>query len=156
MCVEEALQYQYGSHLVDDLAMPGKGPSGGVEVAMGFGGGQPLVPEVDGQREGGAQGVGKDLSFRGLGAHIPGHIQRVAEDDGRTPVFAEQAAEGFQVGFRISADQGQNRLRGQPQLIGDGNPDATISEIEAKKARWHRRIVARRIRAGRRKKGILQ
>mgnify|MGYP001551720941 CR=1 FL=1 len=131
MCVEETLQYQYGSHLIDDLAVSGKGAASGVEVAMGFGGGQPLVPEVHGQGESSAQSVREDLSLRRLGADVAGHVERMAEDDGGAVVSAKQAAEGFQVGFRIFPHQGQDRLRGQAELIGDGNTDAAISEIES-------------------------
>ena len=37
--VEEALQNQYGSDLIDDLAMTGGGAAGGVQMAVRFGGG---------------------------------------------------------------------------------------------------------------------
>lgn len=156
MRVEETLQYQYGSHLIDHLAVPGKGAPGGVEVAMGFGRSQALVPQVDGQREGGAEGVRERLGSLCLGADVTGHIQRVTEDDGRALVFAEEAGEGLQVGFDIFAHQSQNRLGGESQLVGDGDTDAASSEIEAEKARRHSRMVARRSRQAGGKIGILQ
>lgn len=141
--VEETLQYQHGGDLVDDLAVAGKRAAGGVEMAMGFGRGQALVPEVDGEREGGAQSVGEGMGFGGLGANIAGHVQRIAQNDGGAPVFAEEATEGLQVGFDVPADESQDRLRGEPEFIGDGDPDAAVSEIKAKEARRHRRMVAR-------------
>ena len=149
MGVQKALQYQYGSDLVHDLAMSGKGAAGGVKVPVGFRRCQALVPEVHGQGKSGAEPFREGVGFGGLGTQVAGHVQGIAEDDPGAAVFAEQAAKGFQVGFRVSAKQGQNRLRGEAQFIGDGDTDAAVSEIESEEARRHRRIVARRIRANR-------
>jgi hypothetical protein len=131
MGVEEALQYQYGSHLVDHLTVTGKGAAGGMEVAMGFGRGEALVPQVHGERKGVSEGICEGLGFGGLGADVAGHVKRVAEDDRCAPILAEETAEGFEVGFDVFAHQSQNRLGGEPQLVGDGDPDAARSEIEA-------------------------
>ena len=68
--VEKALQNQHGSNLIDDLAMAGEGAAGGVKMAVGFGGGQAFVPEVDWQGEGDAEGFGEGVSFSGLGADV--------------------------------------------------------------------------------------
>ena len=97
MGVHKALQNQHGSDLVDNLAVAGKGTSGGVEVAMGFGGGEALVPQVDGEGEGGAEGFSEGVGFCSLGADVARHIERVAEDDGGAAEFAEKAAEGLEV-----------------------------------------------------------
>ena len=48
MGIEKALQNQHGGDLVDDLAVTGEGTSRGVKMAVGFGRGKALVPEVDG------------------------------------------------------------------------------------------------------------
>ena len=106
MRIEEALQNQHGSHLIDDLAMAGGGAARGVEVAMGFGRGEALVPEVDGEGEGGVEGFGEGVGFRGLGADVAGHVERIAEDDGGAAEFAEQAAEGFEVLLRSFCGSG--------------------------------------------------
>lgn len=156
MGIEEALQYQHGSDLVDHFAVPGKGPPGGVQVAVGLRRGEPLVPQVNGERESVAQDFCEGLGLRGLGADVAGHVERIAKNDGRARVFAEQAAERLQVRFDVPANERENRLGGEPQLIGDGNADAAISEIEAKKARRHSRMVARRTGEARGKIGILQ
>jgi len=141
--IEETLQYQHGSHLVDDLAMAGKGPAGSVKVAVGFGRGQALVPEMDGQGKGVTQGVCEGLGPGGLGADVARQIKRMAEDNAGAGVFAEEAAQRFQVGLWVFADQGQDRLGGQAELVGDGDTDAATSEIEAQQARRHRGMVAR-------------
>ena len=137
MGVEEALQNQHGSHLIDDLAMAGGGAAGGVEMAMGLGGGEALVPEVDGEGEGSAERFGEGVGFGGLGADVAGHVERIAEDDGGAAEFAEQAAEGFEVLLRVFADQGEDGLRGEAELVGDRDADAAVAEIEAQEAGLH-------------------
>jgi hypothetical protein len=106
-------------------------------VAVSFGGGQALVPQMDGEGEGGAEGFGKCLGFGGLRAEVAGHVQRIADDDGHAVEFAEEAAEGFEVLFQIPADEGEDRLRGEAELIGDGYTDAAVAKIEAKVAGFH-------------------
>jgi len=59
-----------GSDLIDDLAMTRAGAAGGIEVAMGFGGGQALVPQVDGEGEGCVEGFSEGVGFRCLGADV--------------------------------------------------------------------------------------
>jgi hypothetical protein len=141
--VKEALQNQHGSDLVDDFAMAGEGSSGGVQVAVGFGGGEALVPEVNGEGKSLAEGFGKGLGSGGLGAEIAGHIEGIAEDDGCAVEFAQEAAEGFQVLFRIFPDEGEDWLRGEAELIGDGDADAATAEVKAEEARDHRMILLR-------------
>lgn len=48
---------------------------------MGFGRGEALVPEVDGEAEGSVEGFSEGVGFRGLGADVAGHVERIAEDD---------------------------------------------------------------------------
>lgn len=139
MGVDKALQNQHGSDLVDDLAVARQGASGGVQVAMSLGGAEAFVPEVDWEREGLAKGLGEGVRFGGLGADVAGHIEGVAEDDGGAAVFAQQAAEGFEVLFRVFADQGEDGLGGEAELVGDGDADTPAAEIEAQKAGFHSR-----------------
>jgi hypothetical protein len=137
--VDKALQNQHGSHLVDDLPVAGQGASGGVQVAVGLGGSEALVPEVDGKGEGSAERLGESVGSGGLGADIAGHIEGIAKDDGGTAVFAQEAAEGFEVQLRIFADQGENGLSGEAELVGDGDADTAGAEIEAQEAGFHSR-----------------
>jgi hypothetical protein len=137
--VDKALQNQHGSDLVDNFSMAGKGASGGVQVAMSLGRGEALVPEMDGEGEGLAKRFGEGVGSGGLGADVTGHIQGIAEDDGGAAVFAEEAAEGFEVLPLVFADQGENGLGGKAELVGDGDADAAASEIEAQKAGFHSR-----------------
>lgn len=62
---------------------------------MGFGGGQALVPQVDGEGEGCVEGFSEGVGFRCLGADVAGHVEGIAEDDGGAAEFAEETSEGF-------------------------------------------------------------
>src|SRR5581483_9362742 len=135
--VEIALQDQNSGDLVDHGPVLGAGAAGGVEMAVGFGGGEALVPKVYGQSEGLAQGFGKGMGFGGLGADVAGHVQGIAENNGRTAEFAQEAAEGFQVLLDVFAHQGKDRLGGQAELVGDSDADAAVTEIEAEEAGGH-------------------
>ena len=84
-----------------------------------------------GRREGLAERVGEGSGFGGLGAYVAGEVERIAEDDGGAAEFAEQAAERFQVLLCVFAHQSEHGLRGQAQLVGDGDADAAGAEIEA-------------------------
>lgn len=104
---------------------------------MGLGGGEALIPQVNGKLEGVAEGFGKGLGADGLGADVAGKIEGMAEDDLGAAEFAEEAPQGFKVLLVIPANEGQDGLRGEAKLVGDGNADAAGAEIEAQEARFH-------------------
>jgi hypothetical protein len=137
--VDKALQNQHGSDLVDDFPVAGQGAPGGVQVAVGLGGSEALVPEVDREGEGLAERLGESVGSGGLGADVAGHIERIAEDDSGAAVFAQEAPQGFEVLLRVFADQGEDGLSGEAELIGDGDADAAGAEIEAQEAGFHSR-----------------
>jgi hypothetical protein len=137
MGVEETLQNQHGSHLIDDLTMAGRGAAGGLKVAVRFGRGEALVPQMHGQGEGFTKGFGEGVGFRCLGADVAGHVEGIAEDDAGTAKFSEKTGEGFEVLLRIFADQGEDGLSGETQLVGDRDPNAAVPKIEAKQAGFH-------------------
>lgn len=139
--VEETLQNQHGGDLIDDFPVGREGASGGVEMAMGFGGGEALVPEVDGEGKGGAEGFGEGLGLGGEGADIAGEVERMAEDNSGAVVPAEEAAEGAEVLLWVFAAEGEDGLGGQAELVGDGDTDAAGPKIEAEEAEGHRMIV---------------
>ena len=137
--VEETLQNQHGSDLVDDFPVFGKGASGDVEMTVGFGRGEALVPQVDGEGEGFAERLGEGVGSGGLGADVTGHIDGIAEDDGGAAEFAEEAAERFEVLLRVFANQREDGLSGEAERVGDGDADAAAAEIEAQEAGLHSR-----------------
>lgn len=139
MGVEETLQNQHGSDLVDDFPMAGKGAPGGMEMAVGFGRAEAFVPEVYGEGKRLAEGCGKGVRFGGLRAHIARHIEGIAQHDRRAAEFSKQAAEGFEVLPGVFSEQSQDRLSGQAELIGNRDADTAVSEIEAQQAGLHSR-----------------
>jgi len=124
------LQDENGSDLVDDSAMFGAGASRGMQVAMGFGGGQALVPEVDGQAGFVAEELGESLSLRGLGTLISGHVEGVADDDPGAAIFADKAGERFEVLLAVGARESEDGLRGETERVGDGDTNAAVSDVE--------------------------
>lgn len=117
--------------------MGGAGAAGGVEVAVGLGGGKSLIPKMNGEGKGIAEGGGELLGAAGLGAEVAGEVEGIAEDDGGAVEFAEEAAEGFEILAGIFADEGEHGLGGKAELIRDGDADAASAEIEAEEARRH-------------------
>jgi len=107
----------------------------GVEMAVGFGGGEALVPKVDGEVEFGAEGVGEGLGAGGLGALVAGHVEGVADDGfGDGGVLAKDARDGFEVVAEFGAVQGEEGLGGVAELVGEGEADAAIAYVEAENA----------------------
>ncbi len=133
--VEEGLQDEDGGELVDDgAAVAAGGVAGGVEMAVGLGGGEALVPEVDGEAEVGAELLGEGLRLGGLWALVAGHVQGIADDGFGGGVLAQDAGDGFHVGAGVGAVQGEERLRGVAERVGDGDADAAVANIEGEDA----------------------
>jgi hypothetical protein len=103
---------------------------------VGFGGGEALVPEVDGDAEFGAEVFGEGLGFGGLGALVAGHVEGVADDGFRCGVLAEDAGDGFEIGAAVGAVQGEEGLRGKAEGVGDGDADAAVADVEADDAAY--------------------
>ncbi len=91
---EEGLQDEDGGDLIDDsLARAAVGGVAGVvKLAMGLGGGEALIPEMDGDAGFSGEGGGKLLRLGGLGALIARHVERIAHNDVGAGVLAEEAA----------------------------------------------------------------
>jgi hypothetical protein len=141
--IEEALQNQYGSDLIHDLTVAGEGQAGSMEMAVCFRGGEALVPEVDREGKCGAKTFREGLGFDGLWAEVAGHVDRIADDDAGAVELVQKAPERFEVVPGVFADEGKDGLSGETELVGDGDADAAISEIEAQKARFHSIMLAR-------------
>jgi hypothetical protein len=86
--VKEGLKDENGGYLVDYSAVAGAGQAGGVQVAVGFSGGEAFVPEIEGQLGFFVDESGKGLGFDGLGAEVARHIEGVADNEGATVVPA--------------------------------------------------------------------
>ena len=76
------------------------------------------------------QRQGEGLGLGGLGAGRAVGVQRMAHDQRGHAMLADEAGDGFEVGPQLGAMQGEERLRDQAQRVGDGQPDAPVSDIE--------------------------
>jgi len=91
---------------------------------------------VDGQAGERAKFGGEGLGFGGLGAwfsrkvdgvanHDPGDTKPLSQSCKRSEVFSGDARRC------ASPFQGQHRLGGKAQLVGDSNPDAAVADVKA-------------------------
>ena len=125
------MQDQDRGHLVDDLAAPAaRGVASRVQMAVGFGGRQALVPQMHGEAELGAQVLGELLRLGRLRALVAGHVQRIADHRLGYGVLAQDAGDGLHVGAVVRPVQRKERLRGVAQRVGDGDADAPVAHIE--------------------------
>ncbi len=104
--------------------------AGVVEVAVGLGGGEALVPEMDGDGEPGAEVFGEGLGLGGLRTLVAGHVERVADDGLGDVVLAEDAGDGLEVRAAAGAMQREERLRGEAEGVGERDADAAVADVE--------------------------
>jgi hypothetical protein len=129
--VQEGLQNQGGGYLVDDFAMVLAGVSGLVENLVGIAGGEPLIPHMDGESGKSPQVGGKSLGLERPRAHVAGEVERIADHDSHYAETAAETGQGAEVFARVVTPlQGEDRLRGQPELVGDGHADALGADVE--------------------------
>lgn len=128
---EPVFQDEYGGDLVDDLAAGGSGAAGGVEVAMGFRGGEAFVPEMDGKFQMLGELPGEDLNFGALGTWISGGVEGEADDDLVEGAQTQEMGEVAEVIAAAGAGEGIQRLRGDAERIGDGDADTAVAHVEA-------------------------
>src|SRR5665213_72215 len=88
--VEEGLEDQDGGYLIHEGLMFLASFSGGIENGVRFLGGQPLVPQGQGQAGELSKFLGKMAGLVCLGAGLTGEMQRISGDD---PYAAEPTAE---------------------------------------------------------------
>ena len=102
---------------------------------MGFAGGEALVEQMVG--EGGVgleEGGGKGLRFDRLWAGTAVGVERFADDEGGDLVLADPAGDGLEVGAQGRAVDGEERLCGEAERVGDGEADAAIADVEGEDA----------------------
>jgi hypothetical protein len=151
--IEPALQNEGGGELVDDasaymaaeVAISGM-VAHGFECSMGFGGGEALVPEVDGEAGvvhicrvfalGGWLGderfelVHKTMDSLGLAAAVSGEVERIADHDAGATMAACEAEDGALVPAGLRAFDGEQRLR-DAKRVGERDTDTARADIEA-------------------------
>lgn len=129
------MQDEGGGDLVDDAAVFLAGVAGFVKNLVGFARGEALVPQVDGQAGERAELGGECLRFGGLGADLAGEMNRVANHDADDIEAAAEAGDRTEVvsgnaGRWATPLEGEDRLSGKAQLVGNSDPDAAIADVE--------------------------
>jgi hypothetical protein len=138
LCVQPALQDDGGGELVDDVAAViafCRIVTGCLESGVGLGGGEALVPEMDGERwvagfcDEGFELVDEAMDPLGLAAGVSGEVERVADDDAGTVMAAGEAKDGALVAAGLRAIDGEKRLR-DAENAGERDTDAARADIE--------------------------
>jgi len=121
--------------------------AGLVENLVSFARGEALVPQVDGQPGERAKLGGEGLRFGGLGAEFSGEMDGVANNDAYDAKAAAEAGNRTEVvsgnARRWAATlQGQDRLGGEAEFVGDGDADAAVADVEAEIAKGRLQLLA--------------
>jgi hypothetical protein len=138
--VQPALQDDGGGKLVEfmtaDVAVCWI-ITGSLERGMSFGGGEALVPEVDGEGwlvrglcNERLELFDEEMDAPGLAAGISGEVQRVSDDNAGAAMAAGEAEDGALVAAGLRALEGKQRLR-DAQGIGERDADAAGADVEA-------------------------
>ncbi len=116
--VKKRLQDQGGRNLVNHVAMLLARVTGFVEDLVSLAGGQPLIPEMNGEASQFSQFGGEGLCLLRLRTRLPGEVKGISNHDRDDAEPPGQARHGAHVLARIPPPyQGQNGLRGEPQFV---------------------------------------
>jgi hypothetical protein len=135
------LKDQRGRYLIYDRSMLLALVASLVQKAVRLAAGEPFVPEMNRQGRQFSKFVGKSLGSLCLRTLLSGKMQRVSNHDGGYAEAPRQAGQRTQVFARIAPPlQGENRLRGQAEFVGDGYADTLRADVEAEKTGWWRSV----------------
>ncbi len=134
--IQPALQNQHRGDLVDDVFPVAHSTAGGLQMSMRFGRAQALIPQMHRQTEFFPQSIGKLLGGLRARTAVARQMNRPAYDNRRAMVAPQQTPQRTQIISPIGMNDGQQRLRRQPQFVGDGDPNPPLSVIQAENARW--------------------
>ena len=110
--------------------------AGLVEQMVRVAGGEALVDEVVLERGVSlAKGGGEGLRFERLRAYCAVIMQWVADQQDLHFVLAKEARNGFEIGTERGAVECEERARGKAELIGDGQADALVADVECESAK---------------------
>jgi hypothetical protein len=132
--VKEALQNEHRGDLVNHRAAISTLVAGRIQVTMSLGGGEPFVPQRDRNSGLALKILGQALRLEGLRADIARHVQRIAHHHLGAAIFPHDPGQGVHVLSPVLAHDGEDRLRRQPQFVGNRYSDAAVSNIQAQDA----------------------
>ena len=99
-----------------------------------MGGSEAFIPEVDGKRETPPQVLGESRHPLRLRTRGPAHSQRVADHDFLDAVLAQDMFQGREISSLILAADGLQALSGDPERIGNRQPDGLGAYVESQNA----------------------
>jgi hypothetical protein len=116
--IQKRLQDQRGGNLVDHVAVVLAGVAGFIQNLVSLSGGQALIPEMNGETGQFSQFGGQGLRLLRLRTWLARKVNGISNHDGGDAEPARQARQRAHIFARIPPPyKGQNRLRGQPQLV---------------------------------------
>lgn len=125
------MQDEDSGYLVDNAFSAHGSVAGVIKMAVGLGGGEPFVPEMDREGELRTDLFGESLRFGGLWALVPRHVEWVANDGLGNGVLSEDAGNGLHVCAAIGPMQSEEWLRGEAEGIRDRDANAAVANVEA-------------------------
>jgi hypothetical protein len=133
--IQKRLQNQHRRHLVDDPLTSHRSMSCLIQMPMGLGRRQPLIPQVNRNPKLRPQLFCKRLRLGRLRALVPRHIQRIPHNGLGNAMFAQHPSQPFEIRSPVRAMQRKKRLRRVSQRIRDSQPNPPIAHIKPKDSR---------------------
>ena len=137
---KECVQEEGGRDPVDTVfpVDPVRGclaPTLSVEQGVRLPGREPLVEKVVGElRMLGEERLGEGQRFCRLRTPGTVRVERIADDEGCHLVFPDEARDGFEVGAKGGAVDGEERMRGQVEGVRYGEADAAVADVQREDA----------------------
>ena len=76
------------------------------------------------------EGLGEGLGLGCLGAGCAVGVKGVADEQGFDLVLADETGDRFEVGAEGGAVEGEERLRGEAEWVGDGETNAAVADVQ--------------------------
>lgn len=132
--VEPTLEYQRRRDLVYHLPAAGPPSATGDQRPLGEGGGEALVPALDGEAAAPGEGTGQAIDATG---HRPGAsvgLQRPPDHDVADLVLVDQRGDRLEIGLEPRAADGGDALRDDAQAVADRDPDGAGADVQGQRA----------------------
>lgn len=130
MVRHEVLKNQHGGELINDRGALLDGHFRVTKDTVGLGRGEPLIPEMNGQLELGAELLGEGRHLFRLDSFCTAHAEWQAHNDFANIIIMDDVVEGREVGTFICAANGLETLGGNAEGIGNGHPNGAGAYVE--------------------------
>lgn len=128
--IEPGLQEHRGRGAVDSLLPPPRIRPALTEPARRFDGGEPLVDELDGEARDLGDGARKSPRLSRRISLFPAHIEGQADEEALDFLFLGDARDLGEEFFAVAGIERRPRMREHPELVRDGEANASLAVIE--------------------------